>query len=433
MKPKILFALTIYVLLPSLSIFGQSKTFVDTVSIYFDEIKESAKNHTDIWNKNLYAPILLVNPFTQQLFANEPDSAGVLQQEDAIYTGMLPHDLSIANTSISWNGKTWAMIVTAAIPPDKENRINLFAHELFHVSQPSLEFTIANVDNNHLDQKEGRIYLRLELEALKEALQALSKKEMLEHLTNACVFRKYRNSLYANSDTTENSLELLEGLAEYTGVMHVDWNDEQLKEHLAHRINNFSQMPTFVRSFAYQTTPAYGYLLYQTKKDWNKEISTTTLLTNYFINAFEIKLPDDLEKSVTENAEKYNGKIIFTEETARDEQTKKLIAEYKTRFVEQPHFDIYFEQMNISFDPRNIMPLEDKGSVYPNVRIIDDWGILTAENGALLAPNWDKVSLSLPVSEEGNTIFGDGWTLELSGEYSITIDNTNGNYALKKK
>jgi hypothetical protein len=428
---KIILSITILSL--SLAVFGQQETFNDTVSIYFNDIKEATKKHSNIWDKDLYAPILLVNPFTQQMYANELDSAGVLEQDGAIYTGMLPHDLSIANTSIPWNGKTWAMIVTMAISPDKENRVNLFAHELFHVSQPSLGFQIANVDNNHLDQKEGRIYLRLELEALKEAVQALSKKEMSEHLTNAFAFRKYRNSLYANSDTTENLLELLEGLAEYTGIMHVDWNEEQLKEHLADKINNFSRTPTFVRSFAYQTVPVYGYLLYQTKKDWNKEISATTLLTDYFISAFEIKLPSDLGKLLSKNVEKYNGKIIFAEEIARDEQTQKLIAEYKTKFVEQPHLDIYFEQMNISFNPRNVMPLEDKGTVYQDVRIIDSWGILTAENGALLAPNWNKVSLSLPISEEGNTIFGDGWTLELTGEYAITVDDSNGNYTLRKK
>jgi hypothetical protein len=427
------FILSITILSLSLTCFGQQKTFNDTVSIYFNEIKEITKKHADIWSKDLYAPILLVNPFTQQMYANEPDSAGVLQQEGKIYTSMLPHDLSIANTSISWNGKTWAMVVTAAIPPDKENRINLFAHELFHVSQPSLGFKIANVDNNHLDQKEGRIYLRLELEALSKAVQALSKKEMQEHLTNAFVYRKYRYSLYEGSDITENSLELLEGLAEYTGIMHVDWNKEQMKEHLAFKINNFFQMPTFVRSFAYQTVPVYGYLLHQIKKDWNKEITATTLLTNYFINAFKIKLSNDLKKTMTKNAEKYNSKIIFAEETTRDEQTKKLIAEYKTKFIDQPHLDIYFEQMNISFDPRNIMPLEDKGTVYTNVRIIDNWGILTVENGALLAPKWNKVSLSLPISEDGNKIIGDGWILELKGEYTIIVDETNGNYSLGKK
>ena len=82
---------------------------------------------------------------------------------------MLPDKINIANTSIYWNGRSWAMIMFP-LPEGKHDRLNILSHELFHRSQPSLGFHMPNTDNNHLDQRDGRVYLRLELEALRKAL-----------------------------------------------------------------------------------------------------------------------------------------------------------------------------------------------------------------------------------------------------------------------
>src|ERR1019366_3640046 len=143
-------------------------TFQDSIATYFNEIKIATKKNQILWNKNLYGPILLINPDTRQLYANYSDSAGFLKQTGKIYSGVLPSEIIFANTAINWSGRRWAMIMLP-LPENKENRINLLAHELFHKAQPSLGFILFNTNNNHLDQKDGRIYLRLELEALKKA------------------------------------------------------------------------------------------------------------------------------------------------------------------------------------------------------------------------------------------------------------------------
>lgn len=186
-----------------------------------------------------------------------------------------------------------------------------------------------------------------------------------------------------------------------------------------------------MRSFAYHTIPAYGYLLSAKDKSWNRKISDTTNLTDYFVKAFRTPIPDDLKESVSNRTADYNGKVIIEEETAREEKTKKLIAEYTLKFIDQPHFEIRFEKMNVSFDPRNMVPIEDKGTVYPNIRVTDKWGILTVENGALMSPNWDKISISNPTQTTDKKISGDGWTLELSNGYTVEKDQTSGNYKLK--
>ncbi len=427
------FYITTMILVFIQSSFGQKiSNCQDSISTIFNEINFETKKHQQLWATDLYGPMLLVNPNTRQLFANFSDSAGILKQVGEIYSGILPNEINIANTAIDWNGRRWAMIMLP-LPINKQDRINLLAHELFHLFQPSLGFKLFNTENNHLDQKTGRIYLRLELEALKKTVQTTNKTERKTHLTNALTFRKYRYSLYPGADSTENLLELNEGIAEYTGSIISGRNKKQSTEHFVQSINTFLSNPTFVRSFAYQTIPIYGYQLANTKKGWNKEVTTKTNLTDYFIMAFDISLPNDLKGTTDLILNQYNGEIIISEEEIREGKTKKLITEYKSKFITQPHFELNFKQMDVSFDPRNIMPIEDKGTVYPNIRVTDKWGILTVENGALMSPNWDKISVTIPLKNENKYISGDGWTLELTDGYSVIKDESTGNYKLKEK
>jgi hypothetical protein len=407
-------------------------TIEDSITNYFNEIKIATKKHTLLWDKNLYGPILLVNPVTRKAYANVPDSAGILQSNGSVYRGILPNNINIANTAIHWNGNDWAMILLPHLPETRQDRINLMAHELFHRAQPSLGFKPLDPINNHLNEKDGRVYLRLELEALKMALTSTTIFEIKKNITNALYFRKYRYLIYPAADSTENMLELNEGLAEYTGVMMRGGNKIQLIEHFKQNINTFLTNPTFVRSFVYQTTPIYGYILQTQKEHWNKDINANSHLTNYFIKAFAISFPDDLKKSVLTLSNKYNGSAIIDEEIKREERIKKLIAEYKFKFLEQPHFEIRFEKMNISFDPRNMMPIDDKGTVYPTIRVTDNWGILEVSDGALISANWDKISITNPTELEKKNIKGIGWVLTLNDGYAVEKD-PDGDYKLLKK
>jgi len=318
------------------------------------------------------------------------------------------------------------------LPANKNDRVRLLTHELFHRAQPALGFKLYNVSNDHLDQKDGRVYLRLELEALKAALLASSRTDMKTHLRDAFIFRNCRRSLYAGSDTTENLLELNEGIAEYTGLIMSGMNKKEVQKDIVKGIAGFLTNPTFVRSFAYQTTPIYGYLLYDMNKEWNRDISVRTNLTEYFMKAFDIALPDYLNDAATTTMDRYNGQSIVAEENAREEKTKERIAEYKRRFLEQPHLELRFINMNISFDPRNIMPLEDKGTVYPTIRVTDNWGILTVENGALLSANFDKITVCVPTAISDAKVVGDGWTLELRNGYTVQKGTASNDYILKK-
>lgn len=430
MKLKTLLPL---ITLTAQSIFSQDLQYSpSTMSTYFKEFDLAAKENIYLWNTNLYGSILLIDPMTRTIYANEGDIEHTLTQQEDVYTGVLPKSVNIANTAVDWGGKRWAMVMLP-LSENKSNRINLLAHESFHRVQPALGFKLNNTDNNHLDLKEGRVTLRLELEALKQALLAKNIKDANKHLTAALTFRSYRHSLYPNAANSENRLELNEGIAEFTGFMVSNRSEKEGIDYMLKGIDDFFKNPTYIRSFAYHTTPVYGYLLSKRRKEWNKEITDQTLLSDYFIKAFAVVLSTDLGKAVDSLKNSYNGKLIESEEEIREAQIKEVIANYKRLFIEQPHLEIVFEKMSVSFNPSNIVALEDKGTVYPTMRITDKWGVLVVEQGALMSPNWDRVSVSEPTVIEKNKISGKGWTLELKESYSIEQDKTTLNYKIVRE
>ena len=427
MKRKIFLLLAICI--PFIVSYGQETSFNDTVSVYFQEISANTNHYKDLWNLDLYGPVLLVDPVSRKIFANYPDTAGILDLKGKIFTGLLPKSINIANTAIRWNGRSWAMIMLP-LPENRQERLDLMSHELFHRSQQALGFHMSNTNNNHLDSRDGRIYLRLELEALRQALTAPANSEMSDHLANAIFFRKTRYSLFPGAVTSENLMELNEGLATYTGNMMSGRNDAENTSYFEQRLKEFQSWPTFVRSFAYLTTPIYGFILNRKDKTWNRQISDTTNLTSYFIRAYGLTVPVTL---CPDCLNKYGSEKIISEETRREEDKVKQIAEFKKIFVEQPHLDIRLEKMNISFDPRNIVPLEGYGTVYPTMRISDNWGILTVTEGALLGSGWDRVTLSEPSIISADRVSGIGWILELNEGYIVKKDNSDRNYTLLKK
>jgi hypothetical protein len=81
-----------------------------------------------------------------------------------------------------------------------------------------------------------------------------------------------------------------------------------------------------------------------------------------------------------------------------------------------------------NFTSRNLQPLGDAGTIYPNMRITDNWGILEVKNGALLKPDWRSVIVVAPVNEKN--LEGDGWSLELKPGWKLIFGNRKGDFTL---
>ena len=330
----------------------------------FVDLKEFlTKENGELWNHQLYGSILLVDEKNRFIIANEPDNNNVLSKNGKVFTGTLPKEINIANTAFDWNGKVWTMVMLP-LPKDYNEQLSLIIHELFHRIQTEIGF--ANLHQkpcNHLDKLNGRIYLKLELEALKKALGTNDKNIENRHIQNAVLFRLYRQQLFSEANESENSLELNEGIAEYTGTILSKWNDKDLRQHYIQAIDTLYTNTTFVRSFAYRTIPVYGYFIKQKNENWNKEISNKTDLTDYISTQFNVQIPVNLKETIEKNKKEYYFQNIYDFEIERERKQKELLAELEMKFQSNPTLTLPFISMNISFSPGNIIPFKDIGAV----------------------------------------------------------------------
>lgn len=430
---KYLFGLLLIFFFPDQAFVQESNYSEKEFLNYFNRVKVTTEIHDILWDKNIYGPILLVDPVSREIFANQPDAEENLKLSNGVYKGELPREIPVANTDIEWSGTHWAMIML----PLKGNSfdiVDLITHELFHTAQPSLGFNIRREDNSHLDMREGRIYLRLEIAALQAALEGSRLSSSEEHLKNALLFRKYRHMIYRGAQTRENSLELLEGLATYTGQMMSGRDKWQWRNHLISRLEQYDESATFVRSFAYETTPVYGFFMQQKDFYWNKKVDNNTDLTDFFAEAFGLESRILLQTYIRQVAEEYNGKKIFNEEFKRAVSNEIILDEYREKFFERPSLEIRLEDMNMSFNPQSLIPLdEDEGTVYPTIMLSDNWGILNVtEGGVLLRSDWRWLILSEPLEITDNKLVGEGWVIELNEGYFIE-KNSQGDYILIKE
>jgi hypothetical protein len=389
-----------------------------TASAAFTEVKDALKtDNGQLWNHPLDGPILLVDRDNRVIIANETDLSGALKKQGTVFTGWLPEQVNIANTAFDWNGKRWTM-VALPLPDQKEERLNLLIHELFHRIQPAIGFdSLFEIQSTHLDSKEGRIYLKLELEALKKACLS---EDPLPHLKNALLFRQYRYQLFPEARQAENSLEINEGLAEYTGAILSGRDDAALKKHFAEKIDGFYDNPTFVRSFAYYTIPVYGYFMRQTDNRWNLKINRHTNLPDFIIEFFQLTPQNLVLEDIKRIGENYGMDSIIDQETQRQLKHEALVNHYRKIFLGDSVVKISLQNMNIGFNPGNIMPLDTLGTVYPNLRITDNWGILEVDScGALINPGWNMVTISFPIAISDTEITGRGWNLKLNSGWKL--------------
>ena len=403
--------------LVALSIF--SCTQKESSNLSYNEILHEFQSITaenaEFWGEDIYGPIILVDPESRKFYANENDLDENFTKENNLYTGLLPDSLNIANTGFDWGGKRWTML-KLPLPENIHKTYGLLAHESFHRIQPELGLPMKEGDNSHLDSYEGRILMRLELNALVKALKSGNTVIQTEHIKDALLFRQRRQ--YSDEiASSENSLEINEGIAEYTGLMYSQRNDQQVRDYLVNRLTEYSASDSFVRSFAYNTTPVYGYLLSIQEPYWHHKLDTNSNLTHVFVDAY--KSSNNETASWTKLAIRYDYEQIESEEHKREQERIETIASLKKQFSDNA-LELPFMQMNISFNPGEVIALENMGMVYPNIRVTDKWGILNVTDGALLDKNWGGITVSKVTDVSDSLIVGSGWDLRLNEGWALS-------------
>ncbi len=374
------------------------------------------------WNHSLKGALMFVNREKRTIIANESDNSGKLMKQGGYFVGKLPEKINISNTAFDWDGKRWTMLALP-LPKIKEERLNYLIHESYHRIQPLIGFdSLYEIQSLHLDSKNGRIYLKLELTALKKAL---SSKEPENHIKNALLFRQYRHQIISEAKKAENSLELNEGLAEYTGSVLSQRKEIDLIKHYVSEIDRFYSMPTFVRSFPYFTIPVYGYFMQKKDKTWNLKIKRETNITDFMFQFWNIEARELTTEEIFELGKAYGIETIIENEKQRELKIETLKNRYRRMFLSDSALVIGLENMSIGFNTSNVMSLDSFGTVYPYLRITDSWGILEVDScGVLINPKWSKVTLSCPRVITDTLISGKGWRLKLDKQRELKlIDN----------
>jgi hypothetical protein len=98
--------------------------------------------------------------------------------------------------------------------------------------------------------------------------------------------------------------------------------------------------------------------------------------------------------------------------------------------VDGPVLVLPLTKANFQFNPQTLVALDDTGTIYPTLRLTDDWGDLVVErNGALVQSGNQRATVPLR-SGGDNALRGDGWTLTLKPGWKIAAGARAGDSTL---
>jgi hypothetical protein len=414
------------------------QTPIDTrlAKAYFQDAQAASdRDHGMLWGQELYGSLLLMDPETRAVVANQPDGEGKLASRDGVYVGKLPAEIFPANTAIHWAGVDWTMVEWP--PPElRQPRVRLLMHECFHRIQPRIGLPGADASPSHLDTREGRIWLEMEWRAIERAMwrQGAARQKAI---ADALYFRAYRRSLFPGAAAQENKLEMNEGLAEYTGVKLSTASLEEFAMVADATLRQApDRHPNFVRSFAYDSGPAYGLLLDASGTPWRQGLTPQSDLGTLLARASGIEVSTVNEAEAVRRARPYDGEEIIALETQRDRDREARLGSARQRFITGPVLVLPVgAQFGYGFDPNHVLSVDESSTVYEGGQVSDAWGVLRAPGGFLIVRGTThvvRVQVPAPANAQERPLKGDGWTLELTPGWTLAPGPRPGDFALKQ-
>lgn len=382
-----------------------------------DYLGAAARDGGRLWGRSLRGPMILVDPGTRAAFATERPPGGTFTEVDGLWRGTIPEGIPTANFALDWAGQRWAMVLLP-LPEDRFVRLGLLLHESFHGIQEGLGLSGPDRLNPHLDERDGRYWLRLELRAMATALRT-SGSARRAAARDAMLFRAERYSLYPGADSLEHALELAEGLAEYTGArLALDYLGLPVSR-AAGLLRSFEGRATYVRALGYGTGPGLGLLLDAYAPGWRTRVARDGIASQ-LAAALRFTPPPDLAVRAGMAAHQYEMEALAKEEDARAETRAKAVADYRARLIEGPVLALRQPGLQRAFNPNTLVAFGPDGTVYPTGSFSAAWGSLEVEGGgALVAPDFTLLRLPAPRDSAGPVIHGEGWTLKLAAGWSL--------------
>jgi hypothetical protein len=128
----------------------------------------------------------------------------------------------------------------------------------------------------------------------------------------------------------------------------------------------------------------------------------------------------------------YDIDVINKEEEIRQSDIQERLHKLVSTFTEKPVVFLELESPYFDFEPENIHPLDTLGTLYSSIRVSDNWGKLTVDEGGCLVSNNFKF---LRITAKGykadkNRISGEGWHLILDDNWELV--RVEDNYFVRK-
>jgi hypothetical protein len=388
-----------------------------------------------LWGVSLCGPLMLADPKTHAAIANVrlPDAERV----GAYYRFTLPANLPIANAPFEYDDIRFAQVMWPMTGSAQAQAVTLM-HESFHRIQPQLGFVVHGARNAAamisgdpaLDTEAGRIWLRGEIHALRAALRSTGAARR-KALADALALRAYRDAVLPATVAPEHLLDVMEGLAESTGI-DVGLPPAQRLAYTLHDMRYAENAPSYAREFWYAIGPAYSELLDAVEPQWRRAVTMKTSIAALAARAYGITVTRPSASAAQAILTRYGGATIEQEEAARAALQAAREATYRKELVKGPTLRLPMMRFRIEFNPADVDGFGRHGSVYHHLMVSAPWGrIVVAHGDALIDANFSTLTVAAPASLAGSQLHGRGWILTLSRGTRIVPDpGKRGSYTV---
>ena len=403
----------------------------EKASAYFKKVEEICnRDNGNLWGSNLYGPMMFVDRTSRQIIANQPDKEGILKLKEGIYTGLYPKEKIINNTTIEFGGTLFGI---APLPPEEDDyRITTRAvHCLFHRFQHLNGIFPAVFNSPNMDEKEARVWIKLEWRALKKAITSEGEEQKLA-IRDALIFRGTNQMAYPRYVEEGNHFETYEGLASFTYTLLISKSNEDFYKRLFENLDRIYSLQSYAQSYGSIHGALYATLLYQKGFDFKELHSGTLDLGKIVKDLYKIELPGICRDVAGSLAISYNIDEIYREEEERLEDIRERLHKQIDIFNEKPVVFLELESPYFDFEPEDVHSLDTLGTLYSNIRVSDNWGKLTVNKyGCLISDTYKQLRITAKgLKKDKNHIYGEGWHMILNDYWEI--EEIDQNYFVRK-
>ena len=410
------------------------------------------KDNGKLWGKSLWHENVLFQDYNDTIYSLKKLSGSKTDDSVLFYKTLPKNTLSKTNTVQTYDGMRYATVMADDIYINDESATVI--HELFH----RLHFEILDSKNlklkadpvAYLDNYDARELLRLEYEALRNALKFIdenaNKPKINKSINDALLFRKFRQEKYKEFLQLEVEIETVEGLAAYTGFALSTFPNKYKRA--ISGINGWENSPTYTRPFPYATGPAYGLIFDHLKLDWkmgfDKVYNFLEIYESLYLKKTLVFESKDFEEAKNRN----NYAAIHKEELERKILFEKRTKYYTELLVNKPTLQVTLvnNKYSMSFNMNGTLILKDIGIVYSGAkgRALDNSNfgnfVINSEKAKLgvtgvLSSDEDgktKFVFPLPIKIEGGKIIGEFYEIELNNGWKVVKKNAKGDLEIVK-